>query len=191
VRELRAEDVSLQALTRRQMQEVSETVGWCCRSLPRAVKGGWLSVDGMWAARTAAPTRRWCCRSLLRADKGDQKQRGGWTRILLAGGLQWTCRGFETVPGNRGTLKILEDNAGSGSLRREVDYEVFVGPARVLSAARPEAWACKALRQARRARSAQRSERAAGRTQRVRESTVPGAVGTGSSRCGRAPRSRG
>mmetsp|Transcript_99575 Transcript_99575/g.290690 ORF Transcript_99575/g.290690 Transcript_99575/m.290690 type:complete len:198 (-) Transcript_99575:70-663(-) len=104
-----------------------------------ADQGGWHSADGRRAAWTAVPARHWCCRSLLRADKGDQMQRGDWTGILLVVWLQRSCRGFEKVPGNRGTLKILEDNEGSGSLCREVVYVVFSEPARVLPVGRVEA----------------------------------------------------
>jgi len=39
-----------------------------------------------------------------------------------------SCRGFKEVPGNRGTLNILEDNEGEGSLCGLVVYSVFLDP---------------------------------------------------------------
>jgi len=107
---------------------------------------GWPSADGRRDARTAAPARHWCCRSLLRADKGDQMQQGDWTRTPLVVWLQRSCRGFQEVPGNRGTLSILEDIVGLGSLRREIVYEILLEPAQALPVGRPEALACDGSR---------------------------------------------
>ena len=92
------------------------TPGRRCRSFRQAVKGGWpgvrtlgkKSVPQRFASGNLTPS--WRCRSLLRADKG------GWPGVRELG----KKRAERLVPGNRGTLKILEDMDDKNCVRQKL-----------------------------------------------------------------------